>query len=80
MALRLQVVSAGGTPVTRPQAWIRAGFRFATGLLFIMSIVSKLMPAIALGVWLIDYLPGLITPQRTTLHDLIARTRVIRLE
>jgi uncharacterized RDD family membrane protein YckC len=85
MALQLQVVGAGGTPVTRRQAWIRADVRFGMALLFVIIAggggpLAFFSAPMALVIALIDYLPGLITPQRTTLHDLIARTRVIRLE
>jgi uncharacterized RDD family membrane protein YckC len=85
MALRLQVVGADGASVTRRQAWIRAGFRFALALLLVIVAfggqrLALLANPMIIAVALSDYLPGLITSQRTTLHDLIARTRVIRLE
>jgi uncharacterized RDD family membrane protein YckC len=62
MALGIQVVSADGAPLRPGQAWGRAVLQRA-----FFSCLS-----------LLDYLPALFTPERTCIHDLAARTRVIQ--
>ena len=80
MAMRVRVTRPDGSPVAPWQAWTRAVVRFG-GYLILVS-VNFVSPAFGLIasvlISLVDYVPGLATPQRTTLHDLIARTRVAR--
>jgi len=82
MAARVRVVRTDGTPVTRRQAWGRA---------FVRSVFLAAWYTVALSHWsaavlwifvltLIDPLVALVTPQRTAIHDLAARTRVYRIE
>jgi uncharacterized RDD family membrane protein YckC len=82
LLLRIRVVRPDQAPVTRGQAWIRATVRFTGALIILVFTVSA--PAFGtmayLVVALLDYVPALITTERTTLHDLLARTRVIRVE
>jgi uncharacterized RDD family membrane protein YckC len=80
MALRVRVARTDGSPVVAWQAWTRAGVRFAgflalTGVTYVRPVLAT---PVSLLISLIDYVPGLITQQRTTLHDLVARTRVVR--
>jgi uncharacterized RDD family membrane protein YckC len=62
MALRIRVVNPDGAPLRAGQAWGRAVLQ----RLF-LSCLSVL-----------DYLPAFLTPERTCIHDLLAKTRVIR--
>lgn len=82
MATRVHVVRTDGTPITRKQAWGRA---------FIRSLFLSAWYTVAMtdreeaAVWvfvltLLDPLVALVTPQRTAIHDLAARTRVYRTE
>ena len=82
MALRMRVVRTDGTPITWKQAWGRA---------FIRSVFLSVWYAVTLIHWseiviwiffltLLDPLVALVTPQRTAIHDLAARTRVYRTE
>jgi len=80
LLLRIRVVRPDGTPVTRRQAWLRAGVRFA-GVVVILGVTMS-APAFGTLAYLlvafIGYVPALVTVERTALHDLLARTRVIR--
>ena len=60
-ALSIRVVNADGSPLQQRGAWFRAIARFV------------------LNNWLsvIDLLPALFTPEKTTLHDMAAKTRVV---
>lgn len=80
MAMRVRVVRVDGAPVAGWQAWTRAGVRFAgyLALTGVQYVRPGLATPFSLLIALIDYTPGLVTPQRTTLHDLVARTRVVR--
>jgi uncharacterized RDD family membrane protein YckC len=82
MAARVRVVRSDGTPITRRQAWGRA---------FVRSVFLAAWYAVALMDWsravlwifaltLIDPLVAVVTPERTAIHDLAARTRVYRTE
>jgi len=62
MALGIRVVNADGEPLRRGQAWSRAVLQ----RLFV-SCLSVL-----------DYLPAFLTPERTCVHDIAAKTRVVR--
>jgi uncharacterized RDD family membrane protein YckC len=62
MALNLRVVRMDGSKITTGQAWGRAGMRLVMGLI---------CGGIA------DYIPAFFTDEKTTLHDLVAGTRVI---
>jgi uncharacterized RDD family membrane protein YckC len=67
MALSIQVVTADGTALTRGQAWGRSAMKVA--LAQVCSCVGLLA----------DNLPLFFTPEKTTLHDMVVRTRVVRL-
>jgi len=61
MALGIKVVRADGNKLTKGQAWGRA-----------------LMRQVLIGcLRVVNYLPAFFTPERTTLHDMVAGTRVI---
>jgi uncharacterized RDD family membrane protein YckC len=62
MALDIRVVSADGAPLSPGRAWGRAALQ--------QIFVSCLA--------LLDYLPAFLTPERTCIHDLAAKTRVVR--
>jgi uncharacterized RDD family membrane protein YckC len=62
MALGIKVVTPDGSPISPGQAWTRAVLRQV-----FFSYAS-----------LINYFPALVTKQRTCVHDLVAKTRVVR--
>ena len=61
IAMGIKVVRADGGDLTKGQAWGRAAMR--------QVLVSCLC--------IINYLPAFFTPDRTTLHDMVAGTRVV---
>lgn len=61
MALRIRVVRATGEPISAGQAWGRAVVRAA-----FVSFLS-----------IINYLPAFFTKEKTCIHDMAAKTRVI---
>lgn len=61
MAMRVKVVRADGSDISRGQAWGRSAVR--TVMLSVLAILN--------------YLPGLLTKERTCVHDMAAKTRVI---
>lgn len=61
LALKVRVVRADGSPITTGQAWGRAAMK-----LVFSSCLS-----------IIDYIPAFFTDEKTTLHDMVAGTRVI---
>jgi uncharacterized RDD family membrane protein YckC len=62
MAVGIRVVTPDGAPISAGQAWGRAVLRQVFFSYFA----------------LINYLPALFTKQRTCLHDMIVKTRVVR--
>ena len=62
-ALRLRVVNPDGGQITSSQAWRRAAVR---------SLMASLLA-------IINYLPAFFTKEKTPLHDMAAKTRVIYL-
>ena len=62
MAMKIRVVRPDGSPISPGQAWGRAGMRVIIGLL-------------CCG--LPDYIPAFFRPDKTTLHDMAATTRVV---
>ena len=64
MALQIKVVQANGQPISTGQAWGRALMRAV-----FVSILS-----------IIDYLPALFTTERTCIHDMAAKTRVVLID
>lgn len=62
MAVRIKVVSPNGAPLSTGQAWGRAAMR--------QVFYSCL--------FLIDLLPAFFTDEKTAVHDLAARTRVVQ--
>ena len=67
MALSIQVVTADGAMLTRGQAWGRAGMK--VGLAQFCSCLGLLA----------DNLPAFFTVEKTTLHDMAVKTRVVRI-
>ena len=61
MALGIRVVNADGAPLSTGQAWGRA----------------VLQQVFASCLSFLDYLPAFLTPERTCIHDMAAKTRVI---
>lgn len=61
MAMKLRVVRPDGSPISVGQAWGRSAME---SLLFSCC-------------FLIDYIPAFVTPDKTTLHDIVASTRVV---
>ena len=64
MALGIKVVTADGRPITSGQAWGRAAVRQGLGLLSCCGL-------------LVDYLPAFFNDEKTTVHDMAAKTRVV---
>lgn len=60
-AMRVRVVRADGSPISQGQAWGRSAMK----LVFNNCICG------------IHYLPAFFTPERTTIHDMVAGTRVV---
>ena len=67
MALSIQVVTADGAMLTRGQAWGRAAMKVA---------LAQFCSCLGL---LADNLPAFFTPDKTTLHDMAVKTRVVRI-
>jgi uncharacterized RDD family membrane protein YckC len=61
MAMRIKVVQANGGPISKGQAWGR-------------SIIRSLFVSFLA---LINYLPALFTKEKTCIHDMAAKTRVV---
>ncbi len=61
MALKIKVVTAEGADISRGQAWGRSAIRVV-----LAQVVGP-----------INYVPALFTKDKTCLHDMIARTRVV---
>ncbi|MCU1246602.1 MAG: domain containing protein [Acidobacteria bacterium] len=64
MALHIRVVRPDGAPISRGQAWGRALTR---------GVMVHLLA-------LVNYLPALFTVEKTCVHDMAARTRVVSAE
>jgi uncharacterized RDD family membrane protein YckC len=62
MAAKTRIVSADGSPVSAGQAWARAAVRHLMSLTYVLGVVDSLM---------------VFSKDRRTLHDRIARTRVV---
>jgi uncharacterized RDD family membrane protein YckC len=62
MALGIKVVTADGGAISPGQAWTRA-------------VLRQIFFSYAA---LINYLPAMFTKQRTCVHDMVAKTRVVR--
>jgi uncharacterized RDD family membrane protein YckC len=67
MALSIQVVTENGTMLSKGQAWGRAGMKVA------LAQVCSCFGLLA------DNLPAFFTPEKMALHDMVVRTRVVRL-
>jgi uncharacterized RDD family membrane protein YckC len=67
MAMSIQVVTADGALLTRGQAWGRAGLKVA---------LAQFCSCVGL---LADNLPAFFTVDKTTLHDMAVKTRVVRI-
>lgn len=64
MALKIRVVRPDGTVITTGQAWGRAVLRGV--MIHVLS--------------LLNYIPALVTKEKTCIHDLVAGTRVISID
>jgi uncharacterized RDD family membrane protein YckC len=64
MLLRIRVVRPDGTPISAGQAWGRAVIRVV-----MVHVLS-----------LINYIPAFVTREKTCVHDMAARTRVVSAE
>jgi uncharacterized RDD family membrane protein YckC len=62
MALRIRVVRPDGSPISAGQAWGRASIR--------VVLIHVLM--------LLNYIPAFVTKEKTCLHDMVAKTRVVQ--
>lgn len=62
MALKIRVVRPDGSPISMGQAWGRALAR-----LLLIHVLQ-----------LINYLPAFFTKEKTCVHDMLAKTRVVR--
>jgi uncharacterized RDD family membrane protein YckC len=60
MAMKIKVVTPEGNDLARGQAWTRAVTRF-----LFASLLS-----------LVNYIPALVTKDKTAVHDMVAKTRV----
>jgi uncharacterized RDD family membrane protein YckC len=67
MAMGIKVVNPDGSPIAGWQAWLRPAVRLGFGL--VLSVLGQL----------IDCIPAAFTAQKTSIHDMVAKTRVIRL-
>ncbi|HWW62887.1 MAG TPA: RDD family protein [Thermoanaerobaculia bacterium] len=63
MVLKIKVVQPDGSPVSPLQAWARA---------LVRAVISCIFS-------LIDYIPGFFTKEKTCIHDMLAKTRVVHL-
>ncbi|HEX7153639.1 MAG TPA: RDD family protein [Thermoanaerobaculia bacterium] len=59
----IRVVNADGAPISTGQAWGRTGMRTVFGFLSCLG--------------LIDYIMAFFNPEKTTIHDMVATTRVV---
>ena len=66
IALKIRVVSDDGTAVRGLSGWMRSALKVLPGYLPYVGLVS-----------IINFLWGLVTEEKTCLHDLAARTRVV---
>ncbi len=64
MAMGLKVVTPDGADISKGQAWGRAGMRLA------LSLVCN---------GIIDWIPALFDAEKKCVHDMVARTRVVRI-
>ena len=77
MALGIKVVSPDGRPLAPWQAWVRPLVR--TGIATVTGIVATTTGTTGTQyLAFVDYLPALFTKQKTCIHDLAAKTRVVR--
>lgn len=66
MALKIKVVTPEGNALAPWQAWVRPLVRAGIALIQYLAIV--------------DYIPSFFTKGKTCIHDLAARTRVVKLQ
>ncbi len=82
MVARVRVVRIDGTPLRRWQAWIRAVIRSLCASAWFLAMITRYQDQalllMALGV--ADPIVAVFTPGRTAIHDLVARTRVDRVD
>jgi uncharacterized RDD family membrane protein YckC len=64
MALKIKVVRVDGGDISAGQAWGRELLRFVLGVIPCIGVVA-------------DYLPAFMTMDKTTIHDMGAKTRVV---
>jgi uncharacterized RDD family membrane protein YckC len=81
MLLRVRVVSEDGSPASGRAAFLRASVRLLSiggGIAASLAGNQVITSVIVVTLALIDYGPGLVTEERVTVHDLLARTRVVQ--
>jgi uncharacterized RDD family membrane protein YckC len=64
MALKITVVRPDGSPITTGQAWGR-------------SLLRSVMVSV---LTLLNYIPAMATKEKTCIHDLVANTRVVKVD
>jgi uncharacterized RDD family membrane protein YckC len=64
MALGIKVVTPEGNEISAKQAWGRAAMRMAIGFVC----------------YLVDYIPAFFDREKKCLHDMVASTRVVRIQ
>jgi len=64
MSLKIKVVRPDGAPITKGQAWGRSVLRGV--MIHVLS--------------LLNYIPAMVTKEKTCIHDLVANTRVVNVE
>ena len=64
MALKIKVVRPDGSPITTGQAWGRSVLRGV--MIHVLS--------------LLNYIPAMVTKEKTCIHDLVANTRVVNVD
>lgn len=64
IALKIKVVRPDGAPISRGQAWGRSVLRGV--MIHVLS--------------LLNYIPAMVTKEKTCIHDLVANTRVVNVE
>jgi uncharacterized RDD family membrane protein YckC len=62
--MNIRVVNADGAPISAGQAWGRSGMRMVFGFLSCLG--------------LIDYIVAFFNAEKTTIHDMVATTRVVQ--
>jgi len=80
IALHVRVVNADGMALSRDRAWRRAALRLVIDLCGVLGTLGLRRGLIVTGglLTIADCFAAFVTSERTTLRDLLARTRVLR--